>query len=185
MGQPVFVRGSRSWMEKVAGGWSLSGILNLHTGFPWSPVVNFGGSGSLYCGACNYTQLLPTAYLGGAGSSASNDQFKTGSNYSKGGAAYFSAPTPCSPTQTTNCFTAYKGSNFGTALPQTGIRRNSLNGPGYRDVDMTLAKAFGLPNIPVLGENAKFEFRIDTYNPFNNLNYNPTTTANDFNPPST
>ncbi len=183
MWQPVFFHGSRSWMEKVAGGWSLSGILNLHTGFPWSPVVNFGGSGSLYCGACNYTQLLPTAYLGGAGSSTSNDQFKTGSNYPNGGAAYFSAPTPCSPTQTTNCFTAYNGSNFGTALPLTGIRRNSLNGPGYRDVDMTLAKAFGLPNIPVLGENAKFEFRIDAYNLFNNLNFDPTRIVNDINAP--
>ncbi len=171
MWQPVFFHGSRGWMEKIAGGWSLSGIFNIHSGFPWSPVVNFGGSGSLYCGTCGYTQLLPAAYLGGAGTSTSNDQFKTGSNYPKGGAAYFSTPT----------FTAYKGANFGSALPQTGIRRNSLNGPGYRDVDMTLAKAFGLPNIPVLGENAKFEFRMDAYNLFNNLNFDPTRIVNDIN----
>jgi hypothetical protein len=169
--QPVFFHGSNSWMEKIAGGWSLSGILNLHSGFPWSPVVNFGGSGSLYCGTCGYSQLLPAAYLGGAGSSTSNDQFKTGSNYSKGGAAYFSTPT----------FTAYTGSNFGSALPQTGVRRNSLTGPGYRDVDMTLAKAFGLPRIPGLGENAKVEFRMDAYNLFNNLNFNPTSIVNDIN----
>jgi hypothetical protein len=171
MWEPVFFHGSRGWMEKVAGGWSLSGIFNLHSGFPWSPVVNFGGSGSLYCGTCGYTQLLPAAYLGGAGTSTSNDQFKTGSNYPKGGAAYFSVPT----------FTPYKGANFGSALPQTGIRRNSLTGPGYRDVDMTLAKAFGLPNIPVLGENAKFEFRIDAYNLFNNLNFKPDSIVNDIN----
>jgi hypothetical protein len=133
--------------------------------------VNFGGSGSLYCVTCGYSQLLPAAYLGGAGSSTSNDQFKTGSNYSKGGAAYFSTPT----------FTAYTGSNFGSALPQTGVRRNSLTGPGYRDVDMTLAKAFGLPRIPGLGENAKVEFRMDAYNLFNNLNFNPTSIVNDIN----
>jgi carboxypeptidase family protein len=167
--QPVFFHGSNSWMEKVAGGWSLSGILNLHSGFPWSPVVNF--SGSLYCGTCGYSQLLPAAYLGGAGSSTSNDQFKTGSNYSKGGAAYFSTPT----------FTAYSGTNFGSSLPQTGVRRNSLTGPGYRDVDMTLAKAFGLPRIPGLGESAKIEFRMDAYNLFNNLNFNPTSIVNDIN----
>jgi hypothetical protein len=171
MWQPVFFHGSRGWMEKIAGGWSVSGIFNIHSGFPWSPVVNFGGSGSLYCGTCGYTQLLPAAYLGGAGGSTSNDQFKTGSNFPKGGAAYFSTPT----------FTPYGGSNFGSALPQTGIRRNSLNGPGYKDVDMTLAKAFGLPNIPVLGENAKFEFRMDAYNLFNNLNFNPTSIVNDIN----
>jgi len=171
MWEPVFFHGSRGWMEKIAGGWSLSGIFNLHSGFPWSPVVNFGGSGSLYCGTCGYTQLLPAAYLGGAGTSTSNDQFKTGSNYPKGGAAYFSTPT----------FTPFAGSNFGSALPQTGLRRNSLNGPGYRDVDMTLAKAFGLPNMRVLGENGKFEFRIDAYNLFNNLNFKPDSIVNDIN----
>ena len=167
MWQPVFFHGSNSWMEKIAGGWSLSGILTLHTGFPWTPLVNVNG-GSLYCGQCGYTQLLPAAYLGGAGTSTSNDAFKTGSNYSKGGAAYFSTPT----------YTAFSGSNSGTALPQTGIRRNSLTGPGYRDVDMTLAKAFGLPKMPVLGENAKLEFRMDTYNLFNNLNFDPTRISN-------
>ena len=36
---------------------------------------------------------------------------------------------------------------------------------------MTLAKAFGLPTMPVLGEGAKFEFRLDAYNVFNNLNF--------------
>ncbi|MGB8476019.1 MAG: carboxypeptidase-like regulatory domain-containing protein [Candidatus Acidiferrum sp.] len=167
MWQPVFFHGSNSWMEKIAGGWSISGIFTLHSGFPWTPVVNVNG-GSLYCGTCGYSQLFPAAYLGGAGTSTSNDQFKTGSNYPSGGAAYFSTPT----------YTAYSGTNYGTALPQTGIRRNSFTGPGYRDVDMTLAKSFGLPNMPVLGENAKFEFRMDVYNLFNNLNFNPTSISN-------
>ena len=36
---------------------------------------------------------------------------------------------------------------------------------------MTLTKAFGLPTMPVLGEGAKLEFRIDAYNVFNNLNF--------------
>jgi hypothetical protein len=62
----------------------------------------------------------------------------------------------------------------GAAVPQSpGVSRNSLDGPGYRDVDATLTKSFGLPNIPVIGENAKFEFRIDAFNVFNNLNFSP------------
>jgi hypothetical protein len=165
MWQPVIFHGSRSWMEKIAGGWSLSGILNWHSGFPWTPVVNVL-NGSLYCGQCGYGSL-PAIYVGGAGTSTSNDQFKTGSNYPNGGAAYFTSPT----------YTAYSGTTFGNALPQVA-HRNTLKGPGYRDVDMTLAKSFGLPNMPVLGENAKFEFRIDAFNLFNNLNFNPTRISN-------
>ncbi|MGB7022948.1 MAG: TonB-dependent receptor, partial [Candidatus Acidiferrales bacterium] len=168
MWQPVFFHGDSRWVEKVAGGWSISAILNIHSGFPWTPLVSVVG-GSLSCGTCSYTTLFPAKYLGGAGSSTSNDQFKTGSNYPNGGAAYFSTPT----------YTAYSGTNFGNALPQSpGVHRNSLTGPGYRDVDLSLAKGFGLPNMPVLGENAKFEFRVDAYNVFNNLNFNPTSISN-------
>ena len=166
--QPVLFHGDNAWMERIAGGWSLSGILNIHSGFPWTPLVNVQG-GSLYCGTCGYGQLFPAAYLGGAGTSTSNDQFKTGANYPNGGAAYFSVPT----------YTAYSGSNYGNALPQApGVHRNSLTGPGYRDVDMTLAKDFGFPNTRILSENAKLEFRIDAYNVFNNLNFNPGSISN-------
>jgi hypothetical protein len=166
--QPVLFHGSRNWLEKVVGGWSLSGILNVHSGFPWSPVASVVG-GSLYCGTCGYTTLFPSAYLGGAGTSTSNDQFKTGSNYPNGGTAYFATPT----------YTAYMNSDFGSALPQAaGLSRNSLNGPDFRDVDLTLSKAFGIPKLPILGENSKIEFRVDAYNIFNILNFNPTDISN-------
>ena len=176
MWQPVFFHGSKGWMEKIAGGWSISGIFNLHSGFPWSPVVSVQG-GSLYCGQCGYSQLYPAAYLGGAGSSTSNNAFKgpNSSNFpltaTQGDAsAYFSTPSYTA----FNCDTC-----TGTALPQApGARRNSLNLPGYKDVDLTLVKGFGLPNMPILGENAKLEFRIDAYNVFNNLNLDPTQISN-------
>jgi hypothetical protein len=45
-------------------------------------------------------------------------------------------------------------------------------------VDLTLAKAFGIPKMPVLGENAKIELRVDAYNLFNNLNLNPNAISN-------
>ena len=48
-------------------------------------------------------------------------------------------------------------------------------GPGYRDVDLNLAKAFGLPNMRVLGENAKLEIKANMLNVFNLLNVNPST----------
>jgi hypothetical protein len=32
--------------------------------------------------------------------------------------------------------------------------------------------------MPILGENSKLEFRVDAYNLFNNLNFNPTSISN-------
>ena len=184
--QPVIFHGNHSWLEKVAGGWSLSGIFNMHSGFPWTPVVNFGGSGSLYCGQCGYSTVFPTAYLGNAGNSTSIDSFKTvaKSNFPNcagptGCAAYFTIPVPCSATVTTNCFTTFTGTASGTALPPNHISRNSFLLPGYKDLDLSLAKAFGLPKAPILGESANIELRVDTYNLFNNLNFDPSRIVND------
>ena len=53
--------------------------------------------------------------------------------------------------------------------------------PGYKAVDLTLAKGFGLPKVPVLGENANIEMRLDAYNLFNNLNLNPNSISNNIN----
>ena len=178
MWQPTFFHGSHSWAEKIAGGWSLSGIFNWHSGFPWSPFVSTNTAGNLYCAQCGYTQLYPAAYLGGAGQSTSNDSFEQphSSNFpltaTQGNAnAYFSTPTYT----TYNCTPACSG----TSLPQApGVHRNSLTLPGYKDVDLTLAKSFGLPKMPVLGENARFELRMDAYNVFNNLNLNPDSISN-------
>jgi hypothetical protein len=38
---------------------------------------------------------------------------------------------------------------------------------------MTLGKAFGLPHLPVLGENAKIDLRANFYNIFNQTNFIP------------
>ncbi len=70
--------GEHGWLEKVVGGWSISGIFNIHSGFGWTP--NFGTGQSLYCSNCGYYNLRPS-YLGGAGKSTSNKAFETGSNY--------------------------------------------------------------------------------------------------------
>jgi hypothetical protein len=174
MWQPVFFHGN-SWVDKVAGGWSLSGIFNWHSGFPWTQFVSVQ-NGSLYCSECGYGQLLPAAYLGGAGTSTSNKAFEQttagpSQNFPAGGAAYFSTPT----------YTAYNCNPTcaGTSIPQSpGVARNYLTLPGYKDVDLTISKGFGLPKLPVLGENAKLEFRLDAFNVFNNLNLNPNSVSN-------
>jgi len=159
---PKFFTGQQAWMEKALGGWTLSGILNVHSGFPWSPQYGLPGGESLYCGGCWYNNIYPLA-MSGAGSSTSNSAYETGSNF--GGQAgdhlsYFTLPT----------VTTYTGSAFGNANPPAGMRRNWITGPGYKSLDASLVKAFGLPRIPGLGEGAKLSFRVDAYNLFNNLN---------------
>ncbi|HUA97489.1 MAG TPA: TonB-dependent receptor [Terracidiphilus sp.] len=178
MWEPVFFRGRHSWLEKVVGGWSVSGIFNLHSGFPWSPVISTVG-GSLYCSTCGYTQLLPAAYLGGAGHDTSNDAYKSGPGVGSGVNKNF--PLAATAPNAAEVYFAPPAYAPGPAFPATGgappqspgVARNSWTGPGYRDVDASLIKSFGLPAMPVLGEDANFEFRADFYNLFNNLNFNP------------
>lgn len=162
--QPILFHGSHSWVEKVAGGWSLSGIFNWHTGFPWNAVYN--ASGSLYYPGSGYGQLRPAGILGGYGTKTSNKTFQQSTNPNFGGDAtkFFPGPT----------YVPATGSSFTDTVPAPlpGIQRNSLNGPGYNDVDASITKAFGLPKMPILGENAKFEIRADSYNLFNKTNIN-------------
>ena len=165
---PTIFHGSNGWLEKVAGGWSLSGIMNAHTGFPWSPVVYANTCDLIYnSGACqngSTTQLLPGQYLGGAGTEYNNSRFlSAGGNFPNGGLAYFTVPT------FTACGLAFPAVCPG-APPAPGVGRNSQRGPGYFDIDATLSKSFGLPKMRVLGEGAKFEFRANFYNLFNRLN---------------
>jgi hypothetical protein len=186
---PTIFHGSRSWMERVVGGWSLSGILNYHTGFPFNslyslgeidngyePVFNFGknaGGGSGNAGSSN---MLPAAYNGG---------FKPNlrSSATVDATGFFTPPTMVPGTlfdclfpnpDPVKCPLGQQG--FGPVPNAPGIARNAFRGANYFDVDATLSKSFGLPPMKVLGEGARLEFRANFYNLFNKLNLtNPQT----------
>lgn len=152
---PIF-RGRKDAAGNLLGGWQLSGILTAHTGFPWTPVVGqcVSTRGPSICPA------RPVSYFGGAGNDSSNDAFINGSNFPGGGTAFFSTNAPT-----------------GFQLP--GIGRNSFRGPRYFDVDMSLAKKFGLSDL--LGEGRFLEIKANFFNVFNMLNLQPF----NFNSPST
>ncbi|WP_348267808.1 carboxypeptidase regulatory-like domain-containing protein [Edaphobacter paludis] len=174
--QPVLFHGNHAFLEKTFGGWSLSGIFNLHTGFPFTPIYNAGGN--LYYASSGYSQLRPAAYYGGIKHNTGNDAFENGKpnvNAPLAGANQPYFGVPIAPV-------AGGGSSLATALglPQRpGVSRNSFDGPGYKDLDATLTKSFGLPNAPILGENARFEIRADAFNLFNNINLNSSTVVTD------
>jgi hypothetical protein len=157
---PTIFKGSHGWLEKAAGGWTVSGIFNAHSGFPWTPTYNTRVD-LLYPNS-TYRNLRPGQYLGGAGSDYGNATFQSpNGNFPKGALSYFTLPV------------------FSTTgiPPVPGVTRNSFRGPDYRGFDMTLSKAFGLPSTRFLGENAKLILEVDAFNVFNVLNLSPTPTT--------
>jgi Carboxypeptidase regulatory-like domain len=177
--QPVIFRGSHSWAEKVAGGWSLSGIATFHSGYGWTPV--YQEPHQIYCNTCNYGyQNLRPNYIGVRAINTSKAAFKTGSNFTNPGTVntgtnndefsdnYFVVPNYA------DAITDLPGQATNNYVPAPGLGRNSFPGPGYRDVDLNIAKAFGLPSMRVIGENAKIEIKANMLNAFNLLNLTPT-----------
>ena len=146
--------GGHGWAEKILGGWQITGIMNWHTGFPWTPLYSNTGCNVVYPNS-GYCNLRPANYFGGAGTDYSNSTLmRPSGNFPNGALAYFAVPT------------------FPAAgiPPAPSVGRNVLRGPSFFSTDMTLQKSFGLPKMKILGENARLEFRGDFYNIFNKLN---------------
>jgi hypothetical protein len=200
--QPIFFHGKEGWLEKVAGEWTVSGIFNVHTGLPWSP--NYGLSDSLYCSQCGYYNLRPQ-YLGGGGHNHSNAAFEalpTSSASNFAGISTGQASTTATVNGGANTVVAYSNKyfnvpNFYNAVEATdgvgfpannislpgapGADRNSMDGPNYRDLDMSITKGFGIPDNRILGKNARLEIRADMFNVFNLLDLNPGSVSNNIN----
>jgi len=97
----------------------------------------------------------------------------TGANNNQFSDNYFSIPNFSAAI--TDGAAPFPATSSTTFIPAPGIDRNVFPGPGYRDVDVTFGKAFGLPSMRVLGENAKIDIKANLINAFNLLNINPST----------
>jgi hypothetical protein len=159
---PKFTSSGQGWIDKVFGGWTISGIINWHSGFPWSPQVCPGGTieypnSGIGC-------IFPAGYLGGATNSSDNSTFERPfGNFQKNAAGG------------ENYFVNYTAAQLAAGIPPppTGIHRNMFRGPTYFGNDAQLAKAFGFPKLPVLGENARLNLQANFYNLFNKENLMP------------
>lgn len=168
MWSPVIFHGN-SMAEKLAGGWTFSPIFVYHSGFPFNPKFPGIACDAFYPGSGN-CDLRPAAYKGGASSDQSTDSFKTAAGHFPGGGTnYFTEPGVSG--NTSGGWSDINSVPTPSALPGTpGIGRNAFFGPRYTDLDLAATKAFGLPSMKVLGENARLEIRANVFNLFNKLN---------------
>jgi hypothetical protein len=144
---PIF-RGRHDLLGTALGGWTISTIATHNSGFPFTADIgtcdtNHDRNGDSFC------PDYPFAYFGGVIQSPSKQQFING---------IFPNPT----------------AEFDTTTKGPGCRcRNIFTGPGYSDVDLSLAKSFTFGKLPVFGEGARVELRGDAFNALNILNLSP------------
>jgi hypothetical protein len=148
-------------LEGIFGGLQLSGIIQYHTGFPWTPLYSNTGCNVVYVGS-GYCNLRPAALIAKGTGDTSNDTFKRDSGqFPNGALSYYTVP------------------KFPTtgAPPPPGVGRNSLRGPNYFNTDMDAQKTFGLPGSRIFGENTGLTIRAMFFNIFNQTNLTPFNTG--------
>lgn len=185
--QPNFFH--EKWLHAFADGWQVGGIYNWHSGFPWSPTFPVttngsisGPSANLYYKGSPYSSIRPAAYTGTGLAHTSTAAFETGPtpsnpnarniNFPNGGPAYFNAPVYAGVATSST----FSPTNIAPA-PGLAIERNSFTGPMYQDFDVSLTKGFNIPEMKVLGDKARIEFRADMFNVFNLTSLAPTPTT--------
>lgn len=144
---PLF-KGRHDFVGVMLGGWTLAGVLDKHSGFPFSALIGCCDTANTRTGD-PYLPELPFAYFGGALANPSKQQWQNG---------VFPSPK----------------TEFDTTTKGEGCHcRNIFTGPGYTSLDTSFGKNFNLPNSKLFGETAKFEFRANFFNALNILNLEP------------
>ncbi len=157
---PFFRDNKKGWLYKLLGGFEINGIVTRHTGYPFTV---FQGAGLRTPSGEFFGPIRPTGYNGRQPIANTNDNFLSpGGIFPGGGNQYFSGTIRNDSSGRPNF-----------ELNPPGVGRNAFRGPKYFNVDMSLAKRFGLPSLGVLGEAANIELRVNAFNIFNDLNLAP------------
>jgi hypothetical protein len=151
-----FGAGSSGTLGKVIGGWQLSGILTLRGGFP----ITIEQSNRL--SAIGIRQELPDLRPGFSNNpiSGSSEGCTLGSGAN---ARTVAAGTPLGTPEMYYDICAFAQS---PALTLGTLGRNTISGPGFASLDLTLGKDTRLT------EAATLQFRFEAYNALNRVNFN-------------
>ncbi len=144
--QPDYYSGGSAIVRHVANGWSISPILKMHSGFPFT-VLN-GADANLDGNNTDRAQLVGDPLSGNCPATASK---------------------PAGPVGSSVCWfnTSAFVKNVPTSSPVDGNSpRNFLNQPSYRDVDLAIFRTFKV------GERFSLQFRGEALNVFNMANLN-------------
>jgi len=155
---PWFSSG-RGWKAQTLGGWTISGIITVRTGLPFS-VFDYGNNFNGY----QVARLTPATPI---------TQWHTGTPVaSTASGAYntFNALTIPIPASFAPLDSALGISDFGP-YPANMTGRNQFRGPGAWNSDLALSKQFKLT------ERFGLEFRAEGYDVFNHHNYFVNTTT--------
>ncbi len=125
-------------VDEVLGGWRVASVFNWRTGTPYTPVIQSSVRGSVDPGLGSAGTTLLPLLVGNP-------------NVSNPGPGHWFNPA------------AFADAAYGTF---GNLGRNTLIGPGFTDVDLSLAKEF-----PIHWESVRLGIRADAYNAFNHVNY--------------
>ena len=129
------------WADEAVGGWSLSGVVERHTGFPWQTASN--------AYVASYSNDAPAIFTGTDRSVIHN----TVNKLAGGGVSDFKNASAAA-----HSFSGPVGFKIGN--------RNDMQGPGYFNMDAGLAKTF-----PIYAEKVNLNFRADAFNVLNHPNF--------------
>lgn len=145
-------------LDYILGGWQASGIVTISSGQPFTVYWNGTNKTGAMAGSL-YPDLLGNPYQ--AGTIAANPTC-VGPATVKTHANWYN---PC----------AYGAPNGGNPGGFGNDGRNTLVGPGWFDLDFSMAKSFPVPML----ENGRFQIRLDANNATNHTSYgNPNNNVN-------
>jgi hypothetical protein len=157
------VHTSHGILNQALSGFQVNAVATWHSGFSWTPVIN--NSFTDIPDGNVVSPIRPIAFEPGVtansiGRSCSNSAFETGSNFPNRGTGGTAGGT--------NYFSQAQPSATVPYIPIIG--RNSLVGPCYRDVDLSVAKQV---QFNVFGRNETLRFQANMFNAFNLLQLQP------------
>jgi hypothetical protein len=133
-----FLANATPILNKSVSGWTLSAIATLESGFPFSPQLGYNPTGS----GDSRNPVRPNV------NPAFTGPLYPGGSTSQRVAQYFNPA-------------AFSAPAYGTV---GNLSRDSLTGPGYKDLDLSLAKT------TQINERVRVQFRAEFFNILNHTN---------------